>query len=94
MATFTGRKNGFAQICSMQMYRKNVKLRSKYGAEMINATFAYQNVGCVNNLANMAFTIFATHLFLRFLLCRYICNEQLRVNSFFDPVFSINAIEL
>ena len=61
---------------------------------MINATFAYQNVGGVNNLANMKFTIFAKYLFPRFLLFRYICKEQICVNPFFDPAFSIYAIEL
>ena len=61
---------------------------------MINATFAYQNARGVNNLSNMAFTIFATCLFPRFLLFRYICLEQICVNPFFDPGFSIYAIEL
>ena len=61
---------------------------------MIYTTFAYQNVGGVNNLANMAFTIFAPYLFPRFLLFRHTCKEQICVNPFFDPVFSIYAIEL
>ena len=31
-------KNGFAQICSLQIYRKYLKTRSKYGAMMVNVT--------------------------------------------------------
>ena len=44
----SGRKNG-AQICSLQISRKYVILRSKYMAKMVNATFAYQNTGGENN---------------------------------------------
>lgn len=45
------RKNGFALIFSLQICRKFVKKkpRSKYGAKMANAPFAYQKIkaGCV-----------------------------------------------
>ena len=34
-------KNGFAQICPLQICRKKCKTRSKYGAKMINTTLVH-----------------------------------------------------
>ena len=69
----TGRNNGLAEICSLQVCRKFVKkkTRSKYGAKMANTSFAYHKIkaGCVSltsNEANAVFTIFAPDLLLRF----------------------------
>lgn len=58
--------------------------------EMINAIFAYQNIGGVKNLVIMAFTILALYLFLRFIILRHICKEQMRVHPFLDPVLELS----
>lgn len=58
----SGRKNG-AQICSLQICRKYVKCWGvniwQRWYRMVNATFAYQKTGGLNNqAANVAFTMF------------------------------------
>lgn len=58
--------------------------------EMINAIFAYQNIGGVKNLVIMAFTILALYLFLRCIILRHICKEQMRVHPFLDPVLELS----
>ena len=42
MVLTTERKNGFVQICSLQIYRK-------FWAKTVNATFEYQKTGRVIN---------------------------------------------
>ena len=85
----TGQKNGFAQICSLQTCRKNVRPRSKYGANMVNTTFAYQTTGSVNIKANGVFAVYVTDLLLSFFTLRRMCQKQICSNPFFRPVFCV-----
>ena len=54
-------KNGFAQVCSLQICRKIAKkLRSKSGAKIVNATFTIASyLYSFFWYANVAFAIFA-----------------------------------
>ena len=58
----TGRKKISEKWIYINLFLANVsdlqKRRSKYEAKMVNATFAYQKAGGVNNKANVTFTIF------------------------------------
>ena len=81
-------KNGFAQICLMQIRRKMWKQRSIGGKMMVNATFANQK----HRVAPM---IWKQIRYLQFLpkiclsVCTYllhICPEQICTNTFFRAV--------
>ena len=82
--SLTGRKNGFAQICSLRVCRKNVKPKSKYGETMVNVTFAYQTTGNANIQANVTFSIFATDLLLSFF-----CYDIFAGSKFFQIQFFV-----
>ena len=62
----TGRKNGFAQICSLHVSRKFVETEDKSGAKMVNDTFALLSTPPVFLYAKKEFSIFASCLILRF----------------------------
>ena len=85
-------KNGFAKICSLRIRRRNVKLRSKYAAEMVKATFAYLKPGAVNNLANVAFTVLVQVYSPDFTILRHICREQIYANPDSQRYFSASII--
>lgn len=48
MALTTGRKNGFVNLPFANISQLLKKLKSKYWAKMVNATFEYKKTGGVN----------------------------------------------
>ena len=88
--SFIGRRNGFAQICSLQIYPKFVKLRSRSGAKTVNATFTLL-------FTSLFFGVQMWHL-PYLLLCFYkfatYCKKQTCANPFFRSVFENKAIFL
>ena len=60
---------------------------------MVNATFAYQKTGGVNNWANLAFiftVLFAMYLLRTIYIVATYFKEQICANNFFRPVFLVS----
>ena len=75
-------KNAFTQICSLQMCRKSINLRNKYGAKRVNAIFAKSftppmQIWHLSSLPHIYSSVFT--------FLQYICMERICANPLFSP---------
>ena len=74
-------KNGFTQTYSLQICRKSINLRNKYGAKRVSAIFnkLFTPPTKMWHLSSLPHIYSAVFTFLR-----YICMEQIFANSLFS----------